>query len=408
MQLSIKVAWICHFSNKEVQDILKPSRRINEMAPWIPALAEKFEEQKNIELHIISPHEYIINYKYFIIRGIHYHFFNPHIPLWGRHWPGFFKFDFITNFFINKLIVKRIINRIRPDIINLHGAENAYYSSTIFQFKNKFPILITIQGFLFKISADNNDFQTRKRINCEIDIYKNFIHFGIRTITMGNEIKQLNFDASLHWHSYVVKISTPLEQINTSKRYDVVYFARISKSKGIEDLLHSISMIKKTRNDISVLIIGSASSNYLSDLKKLSHKLGIENNLHWAGFLPSQEEVHKAASEARISVLPAYYDIISGTIIESMLLKIPVIAYNVGSIHEVNAKEEILFLIEKNNIQGIADTILQLLNDDKLCKNRSEKGYYRALEILNDDKVISDLLKCYDDVICAFKNSQLD
>jgi hypothetical protein len=144
----IKVLWLCHFSNQEVQEILKPQKKIGEYAPWIFHLARLFEGEDTIELHIVSPHEYIKSYQSFTLKGIHYHFFNAHIPLWGRHWPGFFQFDFWSDFFFTKRKVKKIIDRINPNIIHLHGAENAYYSSSILQFKEKFPVLITIQGFI--------------------------------------------------------------------------------------------------------------------------------------------------------------------------------------------------------------------------------------------------------------------
>jgi ParB/RepB/Spo0J family partition protein len=81
-----------------------------------------FENRKDIEINIISPHEYINSDRHFEIRGIHYHFFNAHIPFWGRHWPGFFKFDYWTFFFFKrqKHLHMKHINEIE-DIDNLLG-----------------------------------------------------------------------------------------------------------------------------------------------------------------------------------------------------------------------------------------------------------------------------------------------
>jgi len=59
MRKKLTIAWICHFTNSEIQHIIKPWNRINEIAPWITQLAKLFESEKRIELHIISPHEYI-------------------------------------------------------------------------------------------------------------------------------------------------------------------------------------------------------------------------------------------------------------------------------------------------------------------------------------------------------------
>jgi glycosyltransferase involved in cell wall biosynthesis len=130
--------------------------------------------------------------------------------------------------------------------------------------------------------------------------------------------------------------------------------------------------------------------------------LGIENNVTWAGFLPAQADVHEAASEARICVLPVQYDMIPGTIIESMLLKIPVVAYNVGSIHEVNEKEEVISLVDKDDINGLVEAVMAILKNEKEYKERAEKGYKRVIEMIDIKNVYADILKAYTEVIADF------
>lgn len=396
----IKIVWLCHFSNREVQDILKPFQQINETAPWITALARFFEDQNDLELHIVSPYEYISIKGHFKLRGIHYHFFNGHIPLWGRHWPGFLKFDYWSNFFFNKYKVRQIINRISPDLIHLHGAENAYYSSSIIQFKDKYPVLVTVQGFVsYTISKDH--FQIKKRIYYEQEIMKHFTHFGYRTKTMGKDILSFNPEAILHWHCYPF---TEIKPFEIEKKYDIVFFARVCMDKGIDDLLKALLIIKKQIQYVKLCVIGSASSFY----KNMAEKLGVSENIYWAGFLPTQSDVHKVVSAARISVLPTYNEIISGTIIESLFLKIPVVAYDVGSIHEINENEEIVSLVEKANIEGLAEAIIQILKDEKRQTDIAEKGFRRAQEMFDNTKIYSDIMNAYSEVIRDFNNNILN
>jgi glycosyltransferase involved in cell wall biosynthesis len=397
------IAWICHFTNKEVQDILKSKKRINEMAPWIPSLAMLFESRDDIDLHIVAPHIHIKSIRQFTLRNVHYHFFNPNIYFYRWNLLDLFDFNLRTEFIFNKLIIRYFIITIKPDLIHLHGAENAYYSSSVFQFKDKYPVLVTLQGFLHKVVGKNCNRILKKRVDCELKIYKTFNHFGIRTVTMGKVVQEINPNAVLHWHGYVMKEILQKKNIVTDKKYDLVFFARIDKIKGIEDLLQAVSIIKKLKEEISALIIGSASTDYLIKLKGLCKTLGIDKNITWAGFLPTQADVHDAASKAKICVLPVQYEMISGTIIESMLLKIPVVAYNVGSIHEVNGKEEVISLVEKDNLDELTQAILILLKDEKLYAERADRGYNRALEILDSSNVLDDLLKAYKEVIDDFK-----
>ncbi len=392
----LKVLWLCYFSNKEVQDQLKPWKRIGEFAPWISSMITLFENDQDIELHVISQHEWIPGYKHFVKKGVNYYFINKGIPLIGRHWPGFFRFDVWADLYFTKRIIARIVNKVRPDIIHMQGTENLFCTS-VTQFHKKYPVFITIQGFIHK-SLKSNKVEI-VRAKKELELLKMFRHYGYRTKSMGEEILLLNLDAVLHWHNYPMKTIIP---VDTDKKFDLVFFARVCKEKGIEDLLHAVSIIKKDKPDISLCVIGGGKSE---SFKKLGLDLGMQNNVFWAGFLPTQDDVHNMASKARISVLPTYHDIISGTILESLLLKIPVVAYDVGSIHEVNAKDEIIALVEKRNIEQLAEAILYLLNNPEICKRRAEKGYIRAVEMFSHDdgEVRQSLLKAYIEVIRDFK-----
>ena len=395
----MKVVWICHFSNAEIQSILHPGISSNEFASWITHLAELFEKENRIELHIVAPHNHISKRMHFVIRNIHYHLFNPHIFLFGKKITGIGKLDYKTNFIYIKYLVRRIVDCIKPDLIHLHGTENAYYSSSILQFKNKYPVMITIQGFISHAS-NKIDYSTAKRINVEQRILKNFKHFGYRTKTMGKDIKKYNPEAELHWHRYPTVDIKPIE---TSKKYDIVFFARISKDKGIEDLLQALAIIKKAKHDVRLCIIGKGGSPYIAVLKKMADQLDISNNIYWAGFLPTQMEVHKMASAAKISILPTYHEIISGTIVESMFLKLPVVAYDVGSIHEVNDKEEYIYLVPKGDVNALAKKIMYLLQNPEKLAQIGGKAHIRATEMFDNRSICNDLIKAYNLVINVFK-----
>lgn len=393
------VALICHFTNKEIQSILKPWKKIPEMAPWIPFLISVFENSKQVELHVISPHEYIWHDKSFRLRNITYHFFNAHIPFYGRHYPMFFKFDVLTNFVFNKFKVNRIVSKIKPDILHLFGAENAYYSSAIFQFFNRFPVVITVQGFIFKTTMEISKV-IKKRILLERQIIQTFTHYITTTETMGEDILKLNPKAQ----TYLLKLPLKVPNIiDSAKEYDVVFFARICKDKGIVDLLKAIALLIRQRPDISLCAIGGGNTD---EFMQLANDLGIAKNITWSGFLPTQKDVHKLALKAKISVLPTHHDIISGTIVESLFLKLPVVAYDVGSIHEVNKNEEIISLVEKGNIAMLAEKISYLLDHEEIREQKAEQGYHRAHEMFDvpDEKIISDLLKAYHRIVQDFNN----
>jgi glycosyltransferase involved in cell wall biosynthesis len=395
-----KVVWLCGFTNANIQKQIKPFQKVGSVAPWISHLIDVFKNNDLFEIHIISPHEYISGYKHFIQNNINYHFVNQGMPIWGRNWPSFLPFDLWTDYFFIKKSIKKIIHRIQPDIIHLHGAENTYHTSAILQFKGLYPVLISVQGFITKSSSNGKRVLRRKAR--EIEIFKTFNHYGYRTDTMAEDIRKLNCDAVLHYLRYPVKKILP---VVTEKKFDIVFFARITKEKGIIDLLHAIFILHKSIPDLKVCIIGKGK---LSHYKQLAAELKIDQLIFWAGFLPSQNDVHRMASAAKVCVLPTYHEIISGTILESLFLGLPVVAYDVGSIHEVNKYGDIITLVDKGDIDGLADSILKLLMDEQLRNEKSEKGKECAINVFatDDQKIKSGYLQSYKQVIQDFNSKK--
>ena len=79
----MKVVWICHFTNEEVQSKLPLWRAKNEFASWIPNMLKGFENRNDIEIYVISPHDYLKKLTTFSIRNINYLFIPYGIPCKG-------------------------------------------------------------------------------------------------------------------------------------------------------------------------------------------------------------------------------------------------------------------------------------------------------------------------------------
>jgi len=394
MQSRIKVLWICHFSDPSIQKFIKPWKQVTQFAPWISNTIPIFENRPDIELHIISPHEYIYGIREYVDQGVHYHFFNPYIPVWGRHWPGLFKWDVWTDYAKNKRIVRKIVDKIKPDVIHLQGAENPYYSATVIPLLGKLPIVVNLQRINLEFLKQDN-----LRAKIERTILNNATFFTIRTTTMERDIKAYRSDAKVLWASNARPTLVP---ISVNKEFDLVYFARVSKEKGIEDLIKAMGLVHSKLPHIKLCIIGGASDRYKEYLHEMAKALQIDNDIIWKGYLPSLVKVHNEASKAKVSVLPTYNDIIPGTIIESMQLGLPVVSYKAGSIPELNEEEENVLLSEIGDIEGLANNITRLLSDEELYNTMSKRGIECIKERFSNQNVFQQHMDCYKEVIADF------
>ncbi|MBN1183504.1 MAG: glycosyltransferase family 4 protein [Bacteroidales bacterium] len=384
----MKIVWLCHFNNLFISNKLGLKETV-EFAPWISRFIEIFESKNQLDIEIVCPNKYITSIKEFSKGNIKYHFFPFTLPFIPNYFSNFIHYK--TNFIIIKCIIKRIITRINPDLIHVFGTENAYFTSSILQLKHKFPVFITIQGFAYFLQL--NDYKTKKRKAIEKKIIQEFYHFGIRDNNMKAFIKSVNPDAVFFHHEiapYLPKYDGNL----FNKIFDVVFFASVVKEKGIEDLIHSIHIVKKGKPDIRVCIIGPSPMGY-DQITKLIKDLELLDNFTIMGAQKSIDEVHKIAVQARISVLPTHADTIPGTIIESMYMRIPCISYAVGGIPSINEFNEVIKILQKGDIQGLAKNILFLLENEQYAMEMSDSAYLYVCNRWNSDEIYNSISIAY-------------
>lgn len=371
----LKVLWICHFTNAEIQSKLSFWKNKDELSPWVPNMIKGFEDRNDIEIHVISPQEYLKKQTSYTNKNIHYHFIPYGIPFYHRHWPGVFRYDIYTNFAGFRKKVKKLIKKLQPDLINLIGAENAYYSSSILDYKDKYPILITIQGFIsqMKDSIKLTPIQC-KRIEIEESILKTFNYY------CGEQDSSTYIDTYNPSHQFYklyfpVNESLAFKTREQNKRYDCIYYGRLVKIKGAEDFVRVISELKKTIPNIKACIIGGGDE---FPIKTLAKKLNCFQNIEFKGFLSTQEELFEHVKASKVFLTPPLFERLSMTIRETMYLKVPIVAYATGGIPYINELDENILMVKTGDYKAMAEKTLYLLQNDTERNELAEKSYLYA------------------------------
>lgn len=369
------IVWICHFTSDEIQSLLPLWNKQDEFAPWIPSMLRGFEDIEDFEIHVVAPHEYLKKSTNFIIRNIHYNFIPYGMPFWNRHWPDMFSPDIYTNYFFFRKKVRKTIKQIKPDLINLIGAENAYYSSTILDFKKEYPILITIQGLISQMRGEiKRTPLTKKYIAVEEEILTKFQNFA------GEQDSSTYISTYNPYHVFFkfygnVNEELVIENKDKGKIYDCMYFGRLEKIKGAEDLIKVIAEIKIKKPDVKALIIGDGKVNPLLEIAK---ELNCSANIEFKGFLKTQKELFEYVKASKVFLAPPYFERLSMTIREAMFLKVPIVAYATGGIPYINEHDENILMVETGNYKAMAEKALWLLNNEKERIALAEKAYNYA------------------------------
>lgn len=157
-----------------------------------------------------------------------------------------------------------------------------------------------------------------------------------------------------------------------SKKYDLVFAARLEKNKGINELLKAVKLlITNYKLPIKFLIIGSG--HLRKELSEFVKKNKLENNVFFSGWLATSDDVARAYSSARIFVNPSYNEGGPRVVLEAMACGLPVITTNVGLMLDIIQDGENGLFIDWA-AEDMAEKISKLLKDKELQNKFKEAG----------------------------------
>lgn len=409
----MKAVIITHFSNEEVREHLpqsalkadnwiralagqKSSRYQKDFAPWITLLLREFELRSDVELHVIAPYmglkKDICEFEH---KGIYYHFYNTELfsyyleslMLWMQK-------DFMTlEYKKNRRVVKQFIDRIKPDVINLLGAENPYYACSVLDIDN-IPILSTCQTVYTNPERKKSENVSRRRWEMEEKVFKHIRYFGVSCELYDRLIKKSNSEA--------INLKTKLpssiipDLSNVSKEYDFVNFAaNHCFKKGSQDCIRALAIVKEKHPQIKLNIVGGCTPIIKKELLQLIHDLKLNENVTFSEYFPNHVELFSHLKKSRFAVLPVKLDDIPGTVSQSMKLGLPIVTNRTSGTPLLNEKKECVLLSEINNIQELAENMIRLMDSSQLADSLREnaKEYYD----LNYDNtmMVSQLIDIY-------------
>ena len=141
----------------------------------------------------------------------------------------------------------------------------------------------------------------------------------------------------------------------------ILFLGRIHKVKGIDLLLKASAKILKTCDEVKLVIAGP-DDGFLSEVKKLTKELNIEDKVLLTGPLYGKDKV-EAYVDADVYVLPSSYEIFGLTILEACACGTPVIATDQCGLSKT-IDNQIGFIVPYDSEQ-LEIAISHMLHDEK-------------------------------------------
>jgi len=153
----------------------------------------------------------------------------------------------------------------------------------------------------------------------------------------------------------------------------VIMAARLVKIKNHSCLFRAVKTVLESFTDIKFLLAGDGALK--DELKAEVDKLGIKNNVIFAGVMDDMEKLYAVS---HISVLPSDREGFSNVIVESMASGLPVIATDVGGNSEAIVDGQTGYIIQCDDDKSLAEKIVCLFKDESLRMKMSEESRKRA------------------------------
>ena len=353
-----------------------------DIAGWDTYMTELLRKRDDIDLTVISAHSGLRRrVTSFDMDGVHYHFVRiegatllkhiiPSPSLWHRLNPM-------------RLVVRRIIKRVHPDVIALIGAENPHISGTVLGITD-IPLIVKCQTIY------NNP--ERKKTTGEFDeknaYVERLIFKDLRYVAVGSGMHcHLFREFNAIAYNFRWNLGNLLPEVKTvEKEYDFVNFAMaMIPKKGYPDAIQALAIVKEHHPNVRLNLVGGGSEENKEALQSLVKELHLEENVVFTPFFERQEDLFQHIQKARFAVLPCKMDSVSSTIRQAMHYGLPVVCYKTEGTPKINNEKECVLIAENSDVEDLAKQMLKLMEDETLAKDMCNNAKAYATRWSDDE-----------------------
>lgn len=325
----------------------------------------------------------------------------------------------------NEKIMEKALDEFKPDVVHLNNFQRQLSASIIKPIKKRnIPIVFTahdVQAICPAITMMDND-----KNPCELCMKGRYINCIKKSCNKGSKLKSaLGAIEGYYYRNhkiYIDKIDyiiTPSEfyrtkfiedGINPNKiqaihnsiemnDYNVetqndgyaLYFGRLSKEKGILNLINAFAKCNKG----NLYIAGEGPEK--EKIEKIIKENSLEDRVKLLGFL-NKEQMTDVTRKCKFVVVPSiWYENCPYSVLETLAIGKPIIGSNMGGIPELVIDNENGFIY--NTVDELTEKMNVLFENEDLVKQFSKKSKELAKQNYDREVYYNKLKQIYDKVI---------
>lgn len=282
-------------------------------------------------------------------------------------------------------------------IIHIHVASDiSIFRKSVFVFLSKIlsiPVLMHVHG------GDFDVFYNKCPIYVRYFIKKTFLMCD-RIVVLSDYWKEF-FNINISKHNVIVlnngvNVEKYSQGFSTISSYcSFLFLGRLSKEKGVYDLLQAVDILVNTyhRNEFLFYLAGNGEEEQIRDFVI---RKGLTNNIHLLGWVNEYDKI-TWLKKIDTFILPSYIEGLPMSIIEAMAAGKVIISSTVGGIPDLIKKEN-GFLITPGDITKLCEYILHINSNPNEMLKVSNNNYIKAARYYNQSILNDYLLRIYFDL----------
>jgi glycosyltransferase involved in cell wall biosynthesis len=155
------------------------------------------------------------------------------------------------------------------------------------------------------------------------------------------------------------------------------------EQKAIDVLIRAFKKVHEVDPAVKLVIVGPGPLR--SDFAKLAVSLGIQSQIELHG-PKNRAEVTALLRGCKVFVLPSRFETFGIVILEAMAFSKPVVATTAGGIPEIIEHGKNGMLVQPDDPDALAESLIRLLKDGALQQRLGESGYATAHERFGSDQ----------------------
>lgn len=328
---------------------------------------EYIQNTKNVIFSIVLPKKTLFN-----IDKIPDNNKIVYLPLlWFKKTPNLFYYlELLINVIYVSFKLFHIVRKEKINIIYSNSFRSFIYTIPVSIFVPKIKNICHVRDNLSKKILMKFSLMFSDNVVCISEFIYNQVHIPVHK----KKLIYNGIDCGIWKPEKIIKNNLHGELRLSPECILIAQIAQITPWKNQSDTIRLAEIVSK-KYDIHFLIIGTPYSKIDQTYKKELETELLKRNLHeLITIVDFTQNIIKYFNQIDILIHPSINEPFGKVLLEAMALEKPVVAYNCGAPKEIIINNQTGFLVEKNNLNELAEKTEILIKNFSLRKKFGEAG----------------------------------